>query len=162
MVAGSVTTLRIARRFGFGSCRRKSETFAYRIGLLLPPNQLLIEISVPHATDLGIRTPGNEFFFVYSCDARTRSPKWQNFDCDSFAKLARITIDPATFEARLMEPHAKKRRVFSPSGPYTVLLGKNLETENTEQTLSRCSVQFSPTTITKQQDWLPSTRPVQN
>ena len=127
----------------------KAKMFACSPYRLHSPDKLVVRVSVPHGTDLGIRTPDNAFVFVYSCDPSLRSPQWKDVDCGSFANLPRITIDVATVEGVSVSPQAKARRLFSKAGAYTVLLGKNLETENTDQTVNRCKVQFSPSESTK-------------
>ena len=133
----------------FDGIPAKAKTFACSVGRLRSTDKLIIQVSVPHGTDIGIRTPENDFFFVYSCDPSNRSPQWKDIDCEGFARLRRISIDIATFEATTVGPQAKKRRVFSQAGAYTILLGKNLETENTEQTVNQCRVQFRPNEIAK-------------
>jgi hypothetical protein len=120
----------------------KAKVFACVPDLLHSRDKLTIRMSVPHGTDLGIRTPKNDFFFVYSCDPAIRLPRWTDVDCGSFANLPRITIDLATFEVASGYPPFSQRRVFSEAGVYTILLAKNLETENTNRTVNRCKVQF--------------------
>jgi hypothetical protein len=146
-----LATIRSAAAVEYSSDRipAKAKLFACASGPLHPRDKLTIRISVPHGTDLGIRTPRNDFFFVYSCDPATRSPQWTDLDCGSFAKLSRITIDLATFEAASAYPPFKQGRVFSEAGVYTILLAKNLETENTDRTVNRCKVQFHPNESTK-------------
>jgi hypothetical protein len=106
-------------------------------------NVLSISVSVPHGTDLGIWSPKKEFFFVYSCDDQIRAPGWKDVDCAAFANLSRITIDTSSFEAAAASPGAGTKRVFSANGAYTVLLAKNLETENTARSTNRCIVQYT-------------------
>jgi hypothetical protein len=133
-----------AAEYSPGRTPAKANVFTCSPKQLRSSDKLVVRASVPHGTELGIRTPTNEFVFVYSCDASGRAPQWRDVGCEGFAALSRFTIDLATFEASSVGPQGKKRRVFSQPGAYTILLGQNLETENSAQTVNRCNVHFTP------------------
>jgi len=138
-----------AAELPFTGAASKAKSFTCSPGALHSHDNLTIRVSVPHGTDLGIRSPANDFFFLYSCDPAVRSPQWKDFDCEKFARLPLITINVADLEASRLTSHATSQRVFSQAGIYTILMGKNLETENTEHTVNRCKVQYHPGHVTK-------------
>jgi hypothetical protein len=144
----SVAGAAVAEMSSVGTASR-ANSFACSPGQLHSRDKLTIRVSVPHGTDLGIRSPANDFFFIYSCDPSIRSSQWKDFDCENFASLTRITIDVADIEASSQTPHATAQRVFSQSGVYTILLAKNLQTENTTHTVNRCKVQYHANGVAK-------------
>jgi hypothetical protein len=122
----------------------KAKVFACLPQTLHRGDNLTIRVSAPHGTDLGIRSPGNDFFFVYSCDERIRSTQWKGVNCEEFAKQSLITIPVSALESTSTKSQTPRQRVFAEPGRYTVFLAKNLETENNEASVNRCSVRFSP------------------
>ena len=127
----------------------KAKSLVCSPNVLHPRDKLTIRVSVPHGTDLGIRSPANDFFFLYSCDRSARASQWKNLDCEKFATLTHITIDVADLEASSQTSNASARHVFSQTGVYTILLARNLETENTIHTVNRCKVQYHPIDVAK-------------
>jgi hypothetical protein len=130
--------------YPFDGIPLKAKNFACSPQTLHRGDELTIRVSAPHGTDLGIWTPANEFFFVYSCDQRIRSTQWRDVDCEAFARQLRIAIAVSTLESVSTKLQSSRQRVFAEPGRYTVLLAKNLETENDEASVNRCNVEFRP------------------
>jgi hypothetical protein len=109
-------------------------------------SKIRIRVSSPHGTDFGVRTPDNNFYFIYSCDTEARSDEWRAVDCEAFAQLKTITIDPRKLKSSPTPRQAgsKSVLVFAKPGTYTFMLAKNLETENTDETVNKCQVTFKP------------------
>jgi hypothetical protein len=123
----------------------KAKHFSCSPAVLSKGDKVSIRVSSPHGTDLGVRTPSNTFYFVYSCDTSLRSPQWKEIECETFSRRQRITIDPASFRASGTAQMADSKLdvVFKAPGVYTILLAKNLETENTDETLNMCQVRVT-------------------
>src|ERR1700675_4152087 len=98
VILASVAGAAIAEPPSMGAAS-KAKSFGCSPRVLHSRDQLTIRVSAPHGTDLGIRSPANDFFFIYSCDPSIRSSQWTDFDCERFGSLTRITIDVADLKA---------------------------------------------------------------
>lgn len=96
-------------------------------------------MSVPHTAELGVWTPEDEFVFLYACgDNRPMD------ECEAFTRVPEVKIGTGVVRVPVhggAEPRHVK--IFRSKGWYTFLLAHNLETENTEESVSRCKVYFS-------------------
>ena len=65
----------------------KAKAFVCAPATISNGSKIRIRVSSPHGTDLGVRAPDNNFYFIYSCDAEARSDEWRAVDCEAFAQL---------------------------------------------------------------------------
>jgi hypothetical protein len=95
--------------------------------------------------ELGVRTPSGEFFFIYSCEERLRVEPLRQLSCEAFAAAKTLRLEPSTLVALSSSSGYKQELpVFAQPGAYELMLAKNLETENTQATVARCKVHFTP------------------
>jgi hypothetical protein len=105
---------------------------------------LTIRISTPHAQELGVWGPDNEFYFLTACEPDLRAESLKTLECAAFTKLKQLTLDVATLKAPTAGSGYKDvETVFRKNGRYTFMLAKNLETENTSATVNKCRVSYA-------------------
>jgi hypothetical protein len=121
----------------------KARTFTCAPKSLSVGSTLTIQMSVPHAWELGVRAPTGEFYFLASCESDMRASSVQGLDCDAFSKTPRLELRVSDLAAPFAGSGYKQTRsVFREKGRYIFLLAKNLETENQPNTFNRCEVNF--------------------
>ena len=87
-----------------------------------------------------MKAPNGDFYFIYSCDDAIRSLPFKDLECAQFARMRQVVID--TSSLRPVDESGKPASVFREPGKYSFYLGRNLETENTSETLNICTVKL--------------------
>ena len=122
----------------------KAKTFTCAPKSLSSASTLTIRMSIPHAWELGVRSPSGEFYFLASCESDMRAPSLQNLNCDAFSQLSTLELKVSELAAPFARSGYKQTRpVFREKGRYTIFLAKNLETENQPNTFDRCEVDYA-------------------
>ena len=122
----------------------KAKTFTCAPQSLSASSTLKIHMSVPHAWELGIRSPSGEFYFLTSCESDMRAPSLRNLDCDAFSQLSTLELKVSELAAPFAgSGYGRTGSVFREKGRYIVVLAKNLETEHQPNTFNRCEVNYT-------------------